>query len=52
MCLRATNTLVSIYAFPSTNREPNLYAALSDTVTIPPYSELETLSQVHSFHIT
>ena len=45
----APNTSVSIYAFPSTNREPNLYAALSETVTIPPYSELETLSQVDSF---
>ena len=42
-------TSVSIYASPSTNREPSLYAALCETVTIPPYSELETLSQVDSF---
>ena len=42
-------TSVSIYAFPSTNRELSLYAALCEMVTIPPFSELETLSQVDSF---
>ena len=49
LALRSNTAPVIIHAVPSQCRDVTLRAILCETVSIPPYSEMETLSSVDNF---
>ena len=49
LALRSNTAPVIIHAVPSQHRDVTLHAILCEAVSIPPYSEMETLSSVDNF---